>query len=129
MKQRCYYKSHKSYSEYGGRGIHVCDDWRNSYEAFRKWSFQNGYQSDLTLERKNVDGDYTPMNCCWVSSKAQANNRRNNHKVSFNGTDKTLAEWSETTGVQTSTIRYRLKAGWSVERAITKGATKNENGS
>lgn len=80
MKQRCYYKKNISYKYYGGRGIKICDEWLNNYLSFRKWALSNGYEDNLTIDRINVNGDYSPGNCRWVTSLEQANNKRNTLK-------------------------------------------------
>lgn len=81
MNQRCCEPTHKFYKDYGGRGITVCDEWRNSFEAFRDWAMANGYDETVqrgqcTLDRIDNDGNYEPSNCRWVSMKVQATNRR-----------------------------------------------------
>ena len=80
---RCYTKSNSHYERYGGRGISVCDEWKNSYEAFKEWAYANGYDEnakfgDCTIDRINNDGNYEPNNCRWVDMKTQANNTRRN---------------------------------------------------
>ena len=70
----------------------MCDEWISSYDAFKKWAIQHGYDDSLTIDRINVDGDYTPDNCRFVSQKAQANNRRNNRFLTYNGETHTISE-------------------------------------
>lgn len=81
MKERCFNPSATNYPDYGGRGITVCDEWAKDYQAFRDWSLANGYnekakRGECTLDRVNVNGNYEPGNCRWVSMKVQAHNRR-----------------------------------------------------
>lgn len=81
MKARCKYPSHCSYKNYGGRGIKVCDEWENDFLKFRQWAMENGYDEDAprgkcTLDRIDVDGDYEPSNCRWITQKEQMSNTR-----------------------------------------------------
>ena len=76
MKQRCYNTNRPNYKYYGGRGIVICDEWLNSFQAFFDWAMANGYQENLTIDRVNTDGNYEPQNCRWVSFKEQATNKR-----------------------------------------------------
>lgn len=76
MKQRCFNPNHKNYVDYGGRGIKVCEEWKNDFQAFYDWAMANGYEESLSIDRINNDGNYEPQNCRWVTMKEQCNNRR-----------------------------------------------------
>ena len=95
MKRRCYQKQNKRWSKYGGRGIKVCDEWRNNFQAFFDWSLENGYADHLTIDRIDMNGHYTPENCRWADKFQQANNRSNNHYITYRGKTKTMMEWSK----------------------------------
>ena len=118
MKNRCHNHNTKSYSNYGGRGISVCDEWRNDFSSFKKWADENGYQDGLTIERINNDGNYEPGNCRWATVLEQARNKRNNHYVIYKGVRYTITELGRVTGVDRRKIAVRLKRGMSVEEAV-----------
>lgn len=117
MKQRC---QDQADADYGGRGIEVCPEWRDSFEDFLNWALANGYRDDLTIERKDTDGNYCPENCTWANQKAQANNKRNNRVIDYKGRTQTLQQWADEAGISCGTIAARLRSGWSVERALTE---------
>lgn len=75
MKARCYNKNNESYHRYGGRGIKICNEWLKSYLSFKIWSLNNGYSDNLTIDRKDNDGNYSPQNCRWVTNKFNSLNR------------------------------------------------------
>jgi hypothetical protein len=116
MKFRCTNPNHVAYKHYGGRGISVCPSWSNSFANFLADLGERPV--GFTLDRINPDGNYEPGNCRWVSPKIQGNNRRSNRMLRSQGLMLTVAEWSEVTGIKMTTIRERLKRGWSVERAL-----------
>jgi hypothetical protein len=118
MKYRCGNPRCSSYPSYGGRGITVCDRWRNSFEAFLA-DMGSTYGPGLSLDRIDNDSGYSPENCRWVTMHQQAGNKRNNHNLSLEGETHTIAEWSRITGISDLTIDKRLRLGWSVERALT----------
>lgn len=76
MKQRCKYKKHVAYKNYGGRGIAICEAWSNDFKTFYEWSMDNGYSDNLTIDRINNDGNYEPSNCRWTTPKEQFKNQR-----------------------------------------------------
>jgi len=94
IKTRCYNKNSYDYRDYGGRGIHMCDDWLNSYEAFRDWSYKNGYSSKSSIDRINVNGNYEPNNCRFVDIYTQANNKRDNVFFEYDNRNQTLGQWA-----------------------------------
>lgn len=112
MMNRCYSSNNAEYKNYGARGIVVCQEWHD-LEKFAKWACSNGYieGSNLTLDRIDVDGNYCPENCRFVDMKSQCRNKTNNNIIEFNGESKTIAEWSEITGINRSTITYRHSHG------------------
>ena len=120
MKSRCYNKNVKSYKDYGARKISVCEEWKNDFMKFYNWAMKNGYKDNLSIDRINVNGNYEPSNCRWANKKIQANNTTRNHFITFNGVTLTLQQWSEKTGIKSSTIRARLKRGWSIKECLTK---------
>jgi len=124
MKRRCSSKKHKSYTDYGGRGISVCDEWKNSFEAFRDWSYLNGYSSELTIDRIDNDGDYCPLNCKWSTPMEQGNNKRNNVVLTYNDETLTLKEWSLKLNIRKDTLSKRIKSGWDIDRVFTENKRK-----
>lgn len=120
MIGRCYNKNHKSYKDYGGRGITVCDEWRTSYLIFREWAIANGYKNNLSIDRIDVNGNYEPSNCRWATAKEQGNNRRNNHFLEAHGQRKTLTQWADFFGVRLDRVQYYVTRGYSGERFYEK---------
>jgi hypothetical protein len=118
MKARCNNPANNRYELYGGRGITVCNEWANSFEAFRDWALANGYKENLTLDRKDTDGPYSPDNCRWATQKEQQNNRRDNRIITYNGISMNLQQWADKRGISRKTIQTRLSRGWSVARAL-----------
>ena len=120
MKKRCYNKNFTYYSNYGGRGIEVCDEWKNDFQAFYDWSMNNGYNDLLTIDRIDNDKGYSPENCRWVTRKVQNSNSRNCHYLEYKGETHTISEWAELVDIPMKTIHLRItRLKWSVERALT----------
>ncbi|MEU5323033.1 hypothetical protein AB0G67_40715 [Streptomyces sp. NPDC021056] len=125
MLRRTSSPSHQFYAYYGGRGITVCERWRESFEAFAS-DMGPSFSPGLELDRIDTDGNYEPSNCRWATRTQQARNVRSNRKITFRGHTMTVSEWAELLGLKASTVRSRLnKHGWPVERALTTGASSN----
>lgn len=124
MKARCKNKRCPTFKHYGGRGISVCKEWMESFEAFRDWALRNGYSEGLEIDRINNDGNYCPENCRWATRKQQNRNTSQNRMITINGTTKNISEWAELSGVNYFTIRWRLRNGISGENLLTKPAPK-----
>ena len=119
MRERCNTPSCRSYYNYGGRGIGICSEW-DDYLNFKNWAINNGYSKDLTIDRINVDGNYEPSNCRWVTMKQQGNNKRTNVFLTYNGKTMTMTQWAEEIGIDHRVLWSRLNSGWSVEKALTQ---------
>lgn len=111
MKDRCMNEKNTCYSRYGGRGIIICDEWKNDFEAFYKWAIDNGYHENLTIDRKDNNKGYFPDNCRWTTNKEQSRNRRSNIVVSYKGEEMTLIEASEKSGLPYSALNARWNRG------------------
>ena len=121
MIARCYNPNNPKYKNYGGRGIKICEEWRKDKKIFFEWAINSGYSQELSIDRKNVNGDYTPNNCRWATYKQQANNKTNTRWYEHNGENHTLSEWSEITGIPYGTLSRRINRDkWSIERALSE---------
>ena len=127
MRLRCYDERNISYNRYGGRGITICDEWKEDVKAFYDWAMANGYNDGLTIERIDNDGNYSQENCRWATVKEQANNRRSNVLVTHNGKTQTMKEWAHEVGIPCRVVWARMqRLGWSVERALTDPVRKGK---
>lgn len=126
MKKRCYDPAFKYYKNYGGRGIAVCDEWRNDYISFRTWAMENGYdpfapKGLCTIDRIDVNGDYSPENCRWVDMYEQGQNKTNNRIVNYLGEEMTISRAASLAGVKEGTLWNKVfYDGLSVEEAVKK---------
>lgn len=128
MKERSFNKNNPGYKNYGARGIIMCKRWLK----FENFYADMGPRPSLkhSIDRINNDKSYSRSNCRWATLKQQANNKRNSRKITFNGETKTLAQWSESTGLLITTIFNRIKRNnWSIKRALTEPAWEGKNGS
>jgi hypothetical protein len=124
MKARCYNPNQKSFHNYGGRGIAVCDEWRDDFGAFQEWALANGYDEHAeygkcTIDRIDVDGDYEPSNCRWVDNVVQGNNTRACRYITIGGVTKTAKQWAVENGINPETAYTRLGNGWDEVDAVT----------
>lgn len=118
IKQRCYYENSVSYKYYGARGIKVCQEWLDNFDTFYQWSIANGYHSGLQIDRIDVNGNYEPTNCRWISRFTNANNKGNNVLFDYNDTTKSAKEWARYFGVNYKTVMTRLRRGWSFDETF-----------
>lgn len=126
MVQRCHNESNPSYFRYGGRGIRVCQQWRDSFHQFL---VDMGKRPSplMTIERKDNSLGYSPENCEWASRKDQARNHRRNRLVEFNGETKCLTDWAAIVGLSNPALEYRIDK-WGVEAAMTTAANGKPKG-
>lgn len=118
MRWRCNKKNREKRS-YMKKGISVCDEWLD-YTTFKSWALENGYADGLTIDRIDNNGNYEPSNCRWATIVEQANNKSNNHLITYNGRTMTLAEWSRELGINYSTLRSRInRQGLSPDKAFS----------
>lgn len=122
IKNRCYNHNVEAYENYGGRGIKMCEEWKNDFKAFYNWCIANGCDGDKQIDRIDNDGDYCPENCRIVARKINTDNRRVSINITAWGETKNASDWSldERCKTSYSAMLYRINAGWSAEEAISK---------
>jgi len=118
MRQRCNNPRNPQFSDYGGRGIKICEEWTN-FELFYQWALSNGYSDNLSIDRIDNDKGYSPDNCRWADACTQANNRRFCRYITFNGETRTVSQWAAILGIEANTLRGRIYKGWTIERALS----------
>ena len=110
---------------YYDRGIRMCSEWVNSFEAFYGWSMKHGYSDELSIDRIDNDGNYCPENCRWTDSYVQGNNRRRNRNYTYNGKTQTIAEWAREYGFSYDMLRERLVVlHWDIDKALNTPSKK-----
>lgn len=119
MKYRCENEQSSDYKYYGGKGVSVCENWKNDFQSFKKWALINGYNDDLTIDRINVNGNYEPSNCKWATMAQQCINTTKNHFITYKGETHTLSEWSKKFKMDGSKIRYRLNHNWPLDKIFS----------
>lgn len=126
MRDRCNNPNNKEYKNYGGRGIKVCDEWEHSYESFKKWAYENGYDEKLkgiqsSIDRIDNNSGYSPDNCRWADMYTQCNNRSSNKYITYNGKTQTFSQWGREFGIKPHTIRYRYVLGYDLDDVFYQG--------
>lgn len=121
INKRC-----KSHPMYAGRGITKCQEW-DSYENFRDWAISVGYEPGLTIERIDVNGNYCPENCKWISLEKQARNRTTTRWVEYDGKRMSLAEAAELANLPYKEVHFRLQHGWSEYDALHTPMLSNKD--
>jgi hypothetical protein len=120
MKQRCYNEKAENYSNYGGRGIAVCDEWRNNFEKFHHWMMANGWSKGLQIDRVDNEKNYCPENCRLVTPKENSFNRRDTIRIEKDGVWYSLKNYCETFNISYTAVIQRVsKKKWSPEDAVT----------
>lgn len=121
MKKRCQNSNDKGYKNYGGRGITVCNLWKNSYEEFKRWSLKNGYKQGLSIDRIDNNSGYSPENCRWVTTYIQSRNTRRTHFIEYNGKKYVMKDLAEKLGIKYNTFANRILVyKFTLEEAINK---------
>lgn len=124
MIQRCGNPNNKNYADYGGRGIRVCDEWKNSFAVFHAYvsGLPNFDSENMTLDRIDNNMGYSPDNVRWLPRVQQMRNTRKNVLLTHNGKAQCVSAWAEELEIQSSTLSWRVRAGWSTERVLTTPA-------
>lgn len=109
MLRRCYDTEDADYNNYGGKGVEVCEEWRNSADAFEKWALSHGYASDLTIDRMDPNKNYCPENCRWITASDNARYKSTTNYITINGVTKSGREWSNFLMLGPNTINTMLR--------------------
>jgi len=118
MKERCLNPNNKRWPYYGGRGITICDEWKFDFPRFL--ADMGECPEGKTLERKDNSKGYAPDNCIWATHTEQCNNRRTSRLITYGGKTQTMRMWAREAGVVYGTLFARLKAGWTMARALSR---------
>lgn len=134
MKRRCYNKEEKSFRFYGAKGIKICEEWLSNPKSFEKWSFENGYEKGLSIDRIDSSSDYSPKNCRWIPVEKNCKYKSTTIMINVDGEEKTGRDWAKELRISTNIInQYRRKYGYEntvefIRRALKYGIPKLEYG-
>lgn len=121
IKSRCYNFNFPRYKDYGGRGIKLCNEWKDNFMNFYNWAINNGYNDELTIDRIDNDSNYEPSNCRWITKKEQNRNTRSNHLLTYKGETKCVADWAKEKNIGYQTLLKRINVyKWTVEQALER---------
>lgn len=120
MIYRCYNGNHRSYKDYGGKGIIVCNEWKDDFEAFRNWAIENGYKENLSIDRIDTNKNYCPENCRWATNIQQANNTSRNLIFTVDGYTDTLDNLCRKYDIPYSLAHSRVYRNWDIKKALTE---------
>ena len=134
MKSRCYNENDKSFRFYGKKGIKICEEWLSNPKSFEKWSFENGYEKGLSIDRIDSSSDYSPKNCRWIPVEKNCKYKSTTIIINVDGEEKTGRDWAKELRISTNIInQYRRKYGYEntvefIRRALKYGIPKLEYG-
>lgn len=125
IKTRCYNSKRKGFYLYGGRGIKMCEEWKQDFMVFREWALTHGYdknaeRGECTIDRIDVNGDYSPNNCRFINMQEQTNNRRKTTFITYKGETKPMADWCRQYGLRVNTAHKRIKMGWDLDKVFNE---------
>jgi hypothetical protein len=120
MKARCYNKNTAQYKDYGGKGVIVCEEWKNDFISFFRWAMANGWERGLQLDKDTNGGGfiYSPSVCRFVTPKVNSNKRTTSKIIEYNGESKTVSEWADYFGISLKNLYQRMSRGWSFEKCV-----------
>lgn len=119
VKTRCFNVNDPHYSRWGGKGVGMCKEWKNSFQSFYNWAIANGYSDNLTIDRIDNEKGYSPDNCRWATIEEQNRNKKHVRFITYDGRTQTIGQWTKELGLGKETIRERLKRGWTEKEAIS----------
>lgn len=127
MNGRCNHPGNANYEYYGGRGIVVCEEWQQSFQAFYEHVIQLPHcgEPGYYLDRIDNNGNYTPGNVRWATMSEQLRNTRRTHLITYHGETRCVTEWAALLGMRPQVLFHRLRRGWDIERALTRPVTKS----
>ena len=120
MRTRATNRNRSQAKDYVLRGITICDEW-SDYMKFRDWALANGYKDNLTIDRIDNDGSYSPENCRWITYKEQCRNKRNTRIIVYNGTEyHTIKDLCIKLGMSYRLVQSRIRNGWPIDQAVSR---------